>query len=747
MSVLPVPPTRVRLPSQGFDAPLTSLLRRVLRALARRARVLAAGGNVSSANDAIALSVKAYYTSSGADNAAGLCQRLRGKSGILRQTLMGWRVNSCARAVITPDPLLAPWEVGVPGPIARVLALKDGDSVVLNRQPSLHRGSMMGHVVRLRPHDFCLSISPTVTPPYNADFDGDEMNLHITSAQSSADARFLMGVEHNILSASSGSPVVRLVQDACLARYLQHGQNAAGQRRELLRLCEERTQAGAALHLRDMQAQAHDYMSTRGFSVGVDDFITKVAYVGADRNTLGTVASSITSMVPETNRIHQMVAAGSKGGVMNLVQLFACVGYQTVAGQGAQAPCGACGDSFVHSSFTDGLTPDEFWMHACASREGMIQTAVKTADAGYLMRRMVKCFENITVAYDGTVRSANGSVIQFQYSGDGIDPVTSRYTKPRAVDPGEPVGILCAQAVGERLTQLTLDTFHRAGVAYRHGLLRVKALLDASTPGALLRGAISAHALARYRLDDLIGGWRRLDRVPARAALEMRMRGDDTALKWRAEPDVQGTGLHVWHVAARVRQQLPCASDEQYVYAASVPDGTAIAGALWAGSGLVDNCVQLVSDPPIDSSWYASEPPIVARQLGIEAACASMQQELAQYMPGVDRRHLVLLADAMTRTGKVQGATRAGIRHTDPLSVLGRACFETAPQVLGHAARTGALDPLQAASSRLALGCMPRLGANAMDAVPSSASISAAREVASLLELPPQKRARFGLYM
>jgi len=747
MQVLAVPPTKIRLPSQGFDAPLTSLLRRVLRTLARYRRVEAAKEDVGSARDAIAIAVKAYFTSGGGDSAAGLCQRLRGKQGILRQTLMGWRVNSCARAVIVPDPLLAPWEVGVPGPIAAVLNLKDGDSVVLNRQPSLHRGSMMAHIVRLRPHDFCLSISPTVTPPYNADFDGDEMNLHITNAASSADARCLLGVERNILSTSSGAPMVRLVQDACLSRYLKHGVDAHAQRLELLYLAETRTQAGAALALHDMQLESHEYMARRGFSVGVDDFLHRVPFTGADRDTLGTVAAMIKSHVPASNRIRQMVMAGSKGGVMNLVQLFACVGYQTVAGRGASGPLGEPTDSFVRSSFTEGLTEREFWMHACASREGMIQTAVKTADAGYLMRRMVKCFENVTVAYDGTVRAASGALVQFRYGGDGVDPVTSRFRQPRQMEPGEPVGITCAQAIGEKLTQLTLDTFHRAGVAFKHGLLRVKCLLDASAQDALLRGAPRPHALARYALGAVTGEWEPAGELPARAQLEMRMRGMAGPLPWRARPDADARGLEVWQVAARVREQVPCVCDGTFVYARDAPDGAVVGGAAWAGGALVDGCVSLQDGPPPLGPWHPSEPPMVAAQLGIEAACASMRAELAFYMPGVDARHLTLLADAMTQTGRVLGATRVGIRCTDPTSVLGRACFETAPQVLGRAAEAGATDPLRTASSRLAIGCLPRLGANAFDVVERTVAARVPRGAGSLLLEPACKRARFGQYM
>jgi len=601
---------------------------------------------------------------------------------------------------------------------------------------------MMGHVVRLRPGDHCLSISPTVTVPYNADFDGDEMNLHITSVQSRADARCLMGVEHNILSASSGAPCVRLVQDACLARYLTSGQAAAQQMSQIVALCEQHSQAGAAQRLHTMQLDAYDYMSNRGFSVGVDDFITAVPYEGADRRTLGAVAACIANTVPATNRIHQMVTAGSKGSLMNLVQLFACVGYQTVGGRGAQRPCGT-GDSFVRSSFTAGLTPDEFWMHACASREGMIQTAVKTADAGYLMRRMVKCFENVVVAYDETVRTSGGRVVQFSYGGDGIDPTTARFRRPRRVEPGEPVGILCAQSIGQKLTQLTLDTFHKAGVAFKHGLLRVKAILDASDKGPLLRGAPRPYTLVQYCLDDLV--WQPCAWQPA-VSLEMRMRGIKILPRFRAEPKLAGTGLAVWHIAARLRASVQVVSDERYVYVHCVP-GAVACPPRWAGARMLDTSIELVSVPDIwDPHVYVSEPPLVARQLGIEAACASIRSELAPFMAGVNERHIMLLADAMTHTGAVLGATRAGIRCSDGASVLGRACFETAPQVLSVAARHEVTDPLHAASSRLAIGCIPRLGASAMDTVERRAT-APQLPAESLLLMPPAKRTRFGAYM
>ena len=743
-SVLPVPPTRMRFPNREHDAPLTSLLRRVLSAVARYKRAVALNKAVPAAASAITLAVRAYFTNANSDGLAGLCSRLKGKQGLLRQQLMGWRVNSCARSVITPDPLLAPWEVGVPGRVAAKLALRDGDRVIMNRQPSLHRGSMMGHVVRIRPHDFCFSLSPTITPPYNADFDGDEMNLHITSVQSQADAVYAIGVEHCMLSVSNGSAAVRLVQDACLGQYLLTGKASQQQRQDIVCTCERKGQPQAAQIMHQQQQDSHAFLWQRGFSIGVDDFIHKVPYKGRTAYTLGTVAQSVYNHLPASNRICMMVQAGSKGSIVNLAQLYACVGLQTVQGKPATPPLFDSGaDSFVASSFTQGLSETEFWMHACASREGMVQTAIKTADSGYLMRRMVKCFENISVCYDDTVRTTSGHIVQFKYGGDGIDPTTARFQKPRPIEPGTPVGILCAQSLGEKLTQLTLDTFHSAGIAYRHGLNRVKTIIDASKTVTMpiLRNAPSAHRLLQYRIDEAITKWELVTVISTRAMLEMQMR-DYTACQqyWRGKSDVYPP----WHVAARVRKQCPCVSDKEYVYAWRLPDGALSSGALWAGSTFVDQGVPVLKLPPLFIDAYLSEPPLVASQLGIEAARAVLIKELLPCMNGVNTRHVELLADAMTHTGKVLGATRTGIRENDEAAVLGRACFETAPNVLAEAAVQHEADPLQSASSRLAIGQIPKIGAHAVDVLVTQRQPKKSR---SMLDMPIAKRAKFGAYM
>jgi len=203
-----------------------------------------------------------------------LSQRLKGKEGRFRGSLSGKRVNFSARTVISPDPNLSINEVGVPMPIARILTmpsvvtprnieqlkiyvrngedihpganyvlrpdgrrikvtnvnkddlaeklefgwtverqLKDGDIVLFNRQPSLHKMSIMAHSVKVLPNK-TFRLNPAVCPPYNADFDGDEMNMHaLQTEESRAEAKILMQVQENILSPRFGGPIIGGIHD------------------------------------------------------------------------------------------------------------------------------------------------------------------------------------------------------------------------------------------------------------------------------------------------------------------------------------------------------------------------------------------------------------------------------------------------------------------------------------------------------------------------------------------------------
>ena len=77
---------------------------------------------------------------------------------------------------------------------------------------------------------------------------------------------------------------------------------------------------------------------------------------------------------------------------------------------------------FVRNSFYSGLTPSEFLFHAVTGREGLVDTAVKTAETGYMSRRLIKSLEDLACQYDMTVRDATGNLVQFKFGDDGLDP-------------------------------------------------------------------------------------------------------------------------------------------------------------------------------------------------------------------------------------------------------------------------------------------------------------------------------------
>ena len=78
---------------------------------------------------------------------------------------------------------------------------------------------------------------------------------------------------------------------------------------------------------------------------------------------------------------------------------------------------------FVESSFIQGLTPEELYFHAMGGRTGLIDTAVKTSQTGYIQRRLIKGMEDLKVSYDMTVRNNKGKIIQYSYGDDNIDPL------------------------------------------------------------------------------------------------------------------------------------------------------------------------------------------------------------------------------------------------------------------------------------------------------------------------------------
>ena len=206
-------------------------------------------------------------------------ERIKGKEGRIRHNLTGKRVNFSSRSVVGPDPFLNINELGVPYEVATIITvqemvnslniehlkklimndeypsanyilrpdgkrkkitkdlkeeileelkegyiverhLQDGDVVLFNRQPSLHRPSMMAHVVKVLPFK-TFRLHPAVCHPYNADFDGDEMNMHSPQTEEArAEAKILLHVNQNLMSPKNNINLFGCAQDAVTGNYL-----------------------------------------------------------------------------------------------------------------------------------------------------------------------------------------------------------------------------------------------------------------------------------------------------------------------------------------------------------------------------------------------------------------------------------------------------------------------------------------------------------------------------------------------
>ncbi|KAM3425098.1 hypothetical protein BST61_g7062 [Cercospora zeina] len=131
-----------------------------------------------------------------------------------------------------------------------------------------------------------------------------------------------------------------------------------------------------------------------------------------------------------------MAKCGSKGSNINVSQMVAVVGQQIIGGkrvlEGFQdrtlphffkASPDPLAKGFVFDSFFTGLTPTEFIFHAMSGREGLVDTAVKTAETGYMSRRLMKSLEDLSAQYDQTVRNSSGGIVQMKFGDDGLDPV------------------------------------------------------------------------------------------------------------------------------------------------------------------------------------------------------------------------------------------------------------------------------------------------------------------------------------
>ena len=547
-----------------------------------------------------------------------LAGRLKSKEGRIRHNLAGRRTNFSARSVISPDPNLELNEVGVPLKIAMKLTvpekvtewnmdylkryiengpkkhpganyivtpsgrkkritdetkeeilieldtqyaverhLIDGDVAIFNRQPSLHKMSMMCHKVRVLPHQ-TLRMNPCVGAPYNADYDGDEMNLHIPQTEEArAEAKILMQVQTQLVSPRYGLSIIGAIQGSVTGNYLlttkvnmdkaeaisllnmvgvtdtsrlssksklngndvisailpkdfdfkgktKTGEELIIKKGKIISGYMDNNAIGGGgkgLMLRVLHKQygpdktieilgqifriGLETIIRYGFSTSISDsdltpeaakkveealiqvekdieiMIQKFrnnefeAYPGKGieetlelkilerlnkaRNEAGSIVlDSMDKDIP----IITMANSGSRGNVINIAQMSACVGQQALRGKridmgykGRTLSCFKKDDlspkahGFIRNSFKSGLKPYEFFFAAMTGRDSLMDTALRTPKSGYLYRRLSNALQDLKVEYDETVRDASNSIIQFKYGDDSIDVSKSENSK------------------------------------------------------------------------------------------------------------------------------------------------------------------------------------------------------------------------------------------------------------------------------------------------------------------------------
>lgn len=540
-----------------------------------------------------------------------LAQRLKGKEGRFRYNLNGKRVNYSARTVISPDIKINFNEVGVPikiaesqtvpiavmknnleyckelvlrdeypkalyairpdgnkikimsnnkAEIAEKLApgwiierqLIDGDVVLFNRQPSLHRVSMMAHYVKVLPGK-TFRINPLITPPYNADFDGDEMNLHVLQLEEArAEAIELMDGKKHILSIRNGRALIKHSEDGVSGLYFLSKEGTVIDKnnalkiianagldiskleikdtytgRELIELLlpkdlklEAETKIGAKLKIvngkivegaidgksldeiikklvisygDDIASEfinksfkmSIEYLTLHGITVSYKNYYVDSKYrkkIDAELSKMDediakliekykdktldrlpgmTLKQTLEALIMQRttearNNIGKlleqyfgvenssilMAKIGSRGSLLNVIQMSGTVGQQVVRNKRPwrgynkrlltffePGKLTARERGYVYSCFTTGLEVDEFFAHSIAGRESIVNTAIRTSRSGYMQRRLINALADYYVEKNLIVKDSNGRIIQYIYGGDGKNPMYSAASK------------------------------------------------------------------------------------------------------------------------------------------------------------------------------------------------------------------------------------------------------------------------------------------------------------------------------
>ncbi len=476
---------------------------------------------------------------------------------------------------------------------------------------------------------------------------------------------------------------------------------------------------------------------------------------------------------------------------------------------------------FVYSSYQQGLDPIEYFFHAMGGREGLVDTAVRTQQSGYMQRRLINALEQLRIEYDGTVRNSIGDIVQLKYGEDGVDPAKSdhgkavnirrlieqikivmekekpapkQYVKERLlevedqltpllvkelkseiakaklsqggvdhairltlenykralVEPGEAVGIVAAQSIGEPGTQMTLRTFHYAGVREQNvtlGLPRLIEIVDArrtpSTPIMTIyldkehrKSKEKATEIARNiictNIEDIAETEPYLD--PEREEVIVKL--DPNMMKERGvdveelpnllqlpkyDVKVEENQLTVKHEKSLTLKKLFDKISAQHVK--GIPGVRRVLVTEEMGEWVIrtdgSNLPRVLDvygiDPTRTTTNHIHE---IATTLGVEAARNAITREamgvLEEQGLDVDIRHVMLVSDIMTSTGDVRQIGRHGISG-EKSSILARAAFEiTVPNIIEAAIR-GESDPLKGVTENVIVGQSIPIGTGLVD--------------------------------
>jgi DNA-directed RNA polymerase II subunit RPB1 len=278
---------------------------------------------------------------------------------------------------------------------------------------------------------------------------------------------------------NTSNNVLEILNGKYIRGHMEKSILGAGSKGLIHRVCNDYGNQAAVSFIDDLQNIITLYMKSSAYSVGISDLIANKktndeiistitekkadvknlidqVHLGIFENNTGKTndqefetqvnnilnqASSQAGKIGRTslssdNRFVIMVNAGSKGSDLNISQMISCLGQQNVDGK--RIPYGfenrtlphftKYDDSpgargFVENSFIGGLTPQELFFHAMGGRVGLIDTAVKTSQTGYIQRRLIKGLEDCKVEYDLSVRNNKGKIVQFKYGDDGFDTV------------------------------------------------------------------------------------------------------------------------------------------------------------------------------------------------------------------------------------------------------------------------------------------------------------------------------------